>query len=143
MTVTCTSFSAAKSPLSFQYKTQYSLRVVNRTVTSGSSLAASLPQHAGHNSSLGYPTPLSLLANATRVWHNVTHALGGLPELLSSEEQVSGPGSVNGVNALGLVVFSICFGLVIGNMKERGHPLREFFDCLNEAILRMVAVIIW
>uniref|UniRef100_A0A8D2LBM7 Amino acid transporter n=1 Tax=Varanus komodoensis TaxID=61221 RepID=A0A8D2LBM7_VARKO len=72
-----------------QYKTQYSLRVVNRT------------------------------------------------------EVIPGPGSVNGVNALGLVVFSVCFGLVVGSMKQRGQALREFFDCLNEAILRLVAIIIW
>ncbi|KTG44058.1 hypothetical protein cypCar_00008015 [Cyprinus carpio] len=53
------------------------------------------------------------------------------------------PGSSNGVNALGLVVFSMCFGLVIGNMKQQGQALRDFFDCLNEAIMRMVAIIIW
>lgn len=87
--------------------------------------------------------PLLPLENALGVWNNVTKALGSFPEVLNFEEVIPGPGSVNGVNALGLVVFSICFGLVIGNMKQKGHPLREFFDCLNEAILRMVAVIIW
>uniref|UniRef100_A0A8D2LD60 Amino acid transporter n=1 Tax=Varanus komodoensis TaxID=61221 RepID=A0A8D2LD60_VARKO len=81
--------------------------------------------------------------NATAVWHNVTQALGSLPEVLSFEEVIPGPGSVNGVNALGLVVFSVCFGLVVGSMKQRGQALREFFDCLNEAILRLVAIIIW
>ncbi|PWA20820.1 hypothetical protein CCH79_00007175, partial [Gambusia affinis] len=59
------------------------------------------------------------------------------------EETVPVSGSSAGVNALGLVVFSMCFGLVIGNMKEQGHALKEFFDCLNEAIMRLVAVIIW
>lgn len=59
------------------------------------------------------------------------------------EETVPVAGSSAGVNALGLVVFSMCFGLVIGNMKEQGHALREFFDCLNEAIMRLVGVIIW
>uniref|UniRef100_A0A669BYU4 Amino acid transporter n=1 Tax=Oreochromis niloticus TaxID=8128 RepID=A0A669BYU4_ORENI len=59
------------------------------------------------------------------------------------EEVVPVSGSSGGVNALGLVVFSMCFGLVIGNMKQQGQALREFFDCLNEAIMRLVAVIIW
>uniref|UniRef100_A0A087XEV7 Amino acid transporter n=1 Tax=Poecilia formosa TaxID=48698 RepID=A0A087XEV7_POEFO len=59
------------------------------------------------------------------------------------EETVPVSGSSAGVNALGLVVFSMCFGLVIGNMKEQGHALKEFFDCLNEAIMRLVAIIIW
>ncbi|XP_078141121.1 solute carrier family 1 member 3a isoform X3 [Centroberyx gerrardi] len=53
------------------------------------------------------------------------------------------PGSVNGVNALGLVVFSMCFGLIIGSMREQGQPLKDFFDCLNEAIMRLVAIIMW
>lgn len=52
-------------------------------------------------------------------------------------------GSSNGVNALGLVVFSMCFGLVVGNMKQQGQALRDFFDCLNEAIMRLVSIIIW
>lgn len=63
--------------------------------------------------------------------------------VLSREEIIPVPGSVNGVNALGLVVFSICFGLIIGNMKEQGQPLKDFFDCLNEAVMRLVAIIIW
>ncbi|GAB0209535.1 mitochondrial enolase superfamily member 1 [Grus japonensis] len=59
------------------------------------------------------------------------------------EEIVPVPGSVNGVNALGLVVFSISFGLVIGSMKEQGQALKDFFDSLNEAIMRLVALIMW
>ncbi|XP_042560772.1 excitatory amino acid transporter 4 isoform X2 [Clupea harengus] len=59
------------------------------------------------------------------------------------EEMVPMGGSSNGVNALGLVVFSMCFGLVIGSMKQQGQALREFFDCLNNAIMRLVAIIIW
>uniref|UniRef100_A0A8C8CS69 Amino acid transporter n=1 Tax=Oncorhynchus tshawytscha TaxID=74940 RepID=A0A8C8CS69_ONCTS len=59
------------------------------------------------------------------------------------EEVIPIPGQVNGVNALGLVVFSICFGLIIGSMKEQGKPLKDFFVCLNEAIMRLVAIIMW
>uniref|UniRef100_A0A8C7EZN3 Amino acid transporter n=1 Tax=Oncorhynchus kisutch TaxID=8019 RepID=A0A8C7EZN3_ONCKI len=60
-----------------------------------------------------------------------------------NEEVIPIPGQVNGVNALGLVVFSICFGLIIGSMKEQGKPLKDFFVCLNEAIMRLVAIIMW
>lgn len=63
--------------------------------------------------------------------------------VLTREEMIPVPGSVNGVNALGLVVFSICFGLIIGSMREQGQPLKDFFDCLNEAIMRLVAIIMW
>uniref|UniRef100_A0AAY4C1C0 Amino acid transporter n=1 Tax=Denticeps clupeoides TaxID=299321 RepID=A0AAY4C1C0_9TELE len=62
---------------------------------------------------------------------------------ITREEVIPVLGTVNGINALGLVVFSMCFGLIIGNMKEQGQPLRDFFDCLNEAIMRLVAVIMW
>uniref|UniRef100_A0A3Q3N168 Amino acid transporter n=1 Tax=Labrus bergylta TaxID=56723 RepID=A0A3Q3N168_9LABR len=60
---------------------------------------------------------------------------------ITREERIPVPGQVNGVNALGLVVFSMCFGLIIGNMKEQGQLLRDFFDSLNEAIMRLVAII--
>ncbi|XP_072461899.1 excitatory amino acid transporter 1 isoform X1 [Notamacropus eugenii] len=77
----------------------------------------------------------------TSVINNVSEAMETLTHI--KEEMVPVPGAVNGVNALGLVVFSICFGLVIGNMKEQGQALRDFFDSLNEAIMRLVAVIMW
>ncbi|XP_032069617.1 excitatory amino acid transporter 1 isoform X2 [Thamnophis elegans] len=72
---------------------------------------------------------------------NVTEAVENLTQL--KKEMIPVPGAVNGVNALGLVVFSISFGLVIGNMKEQGRALRDFFDSLNEAIMRLVALIMW
>uniref|UniRef100_A0A6I8P0M4 Amino acid transporter n=1 Tax=Ornithorhynchus anatinus TaxID=9258 RepID=A0A6I8P0M4_ORNAN len=73
------------------------------------------------------------------VINNVSEAMETLTRI--REEMVPIPGAVNGVNALGLVVFSMSFGLVIGNMKEQGQALKDFFDSLNEAIMRLVAVI--
>lgn len=81
--------------------------------------------------------------NISGIVDNVTRAIGQLQQMIDLEEVVPVAGTSNGVNALGLVVFSICFGLVIGNMKEKGRALKEFFDCLNEAIMRLVAIIIW
>ncbi|XP_051907822.1 excitatory amino acid transporter 1-like [Hippocampus zosterae] len=75
------------------------------------------------------------LFNATNGTEEVTE--------LTREEVIPVPGQVNGVNALGLVVFSMCFGLIIGNMKEHGQLLRDFFDSLNEAIMQLVALIMW
>uniref|UniRef100_A0A665TI27 Amino acid transporter n=1 Tax=Echeneis naucrates TaxID=173247 RepID=A0A665TI27_ECHNA len=73
---------------------------------------------------------------------NSTNDTQGIMEI-TREEVIPVPGQVNGVNALGLVVFSMCFGLIIGNMKEQGQLLRDFFDSLNEAIMRLVAIIMW
>ncbi|PWA15794.1 hypothetical protein CCH79_00008972, partial [Gambusia affinis] len=85
---------------------------------------------------------------AKRVIHvtvtvNDTIFLQNGSQQIAQEEMIPVPGSVNGINALGLVVFSLCFGLIIGNMREQGQPLRDFFDCLNEAIMRLVAIIMW
>uniref|UniRef100_A0A8C6RC36 Amino acid transporter n=2 Tax=Nannospalax galili TaxID=1026970 RepID=A0A8C6RC36_NANGA len=116
-----------------QFKTQYSTRVVTRTIVrteNGSDLGASM-------------SPLSSVENETSILENVTRALGTLQEVLSFEETVPVPGSANGINALGLVVFSVAFGLVIGGMKHKGRVLRDFFDSLNEAIMRLVGIIIW
>ncbi|KAL7880191.1 hypothetical protein SRHO_G00024450 [Serrasalmus rhombeus] len=47
----------------------------------------------------------------------------------------------NGINVLGIIVFCVAFGLVIGKMGERGRILLEFFDALNEATMRLVQII--
>ncbi|XP_061636324.1 excitatory amino acid transporter 4 isoform X2 [Phyllopteryx taeniolatus] len=104
-----------------QYKTMYKRIVQTRNVT----------------------VSLNLTDNAI----NVTDANVNLSRVLHTiqtlEETVPVSGSSDGVNALGLVCFSMCLGLVIGNMKQKGQALRDFFDCLNEAIMRLVAIIIW
>ncbi|XP_029819781.1 excitatory amino acid transporter 4 isoform X2 [Manacus vitellinus] len=115
-----------------QYKTQYSTRVFTRTVLHSSNATAGV-------TTTQIPAP----ENFTSILENVTQALGTISEVLTFEEVIPIPGSANGVNALGLVVFSMCFGLMIGSMKQKGRALREFFNCLNEAIMRLVAIIIW
>ncbi|XP_059585487.1 excitatory amino acid transporter 1-like [Alligator mississippiensis] len=85
--------------------------------------------------------PPSETSTMASVISNVSEAMETLTQI--EEEIIPVPGSVNGVNALGLVVFSISFGLVIGSMKEQGQPLKDFFDSLNEAIMRLVALIMW
>lgn len=69
--------------------------------------------------------------------------LTNVTQEIAQEEIIPIPGTTNGVNALGLVVFSMCLGLIIGNMKEEGQALRDFFDSLNEAIMRLVAIVMW
>uniref|UniRef100_A0A3Q1H040 Amino acid transporter n=1 Tax=Anabas testudineus TaxID=64144 RepID=A0A3Q1H040_ANATE len=47
----------------------------------------------------------------------------------------------DGINVLGIIVFCVTFGLVIGKMGEKGRILLEFFDALNEATMKLVQII--
>ncbi|KAL8203202.1 UNVERIFIED_CONTAM: Excitatory amino acid transporter 3 [Gekko kuhli] len=49
----------------------------------------------------------------------------------------------DGINVLGLIVFCIVFGVVIGKMGEKGQVLVDFFNALNEATMRIVQIIMW
>ena len=49
----------------------------------------------------------------------------------------------SGTNVLGLVVFSVVLGIIIGQMGESGRALKGFMDGLQEAIISMVKIIIW
>ncbi|KFO84690.1 Excitatory amino acid transporter 3, partial [Buceros rhinoceros silvestris] len=49
----------------------------------------------------------------------------------------------DGINVLGLIVFCLVFGLVIGKMGQKGQVLMDFFDALNEATMRIVQIIMW
>lgn len=48
-----------------------------------------------------------------------------------------------GTNVLGLVVFSLVLGLVVGNLGEEGLPVKKFVDSLQAAILKVVILVIW
>ncbi|XP_062387069.1 solute carrier family 1 member 9 [Sardina pilchardus] len=48
-----------------------------------------------------------------------------------------------GMNVLGLIGFFITFGMCMGKMGERGKLMAEFFNILNEIIMKMVSMIMW
>ncbi|XP_043833999.1 excitatory amino acid transporter 3 isoform X2 [Dromiciops gliroides] len=49
----------------------------------------------------------------------------------------------DGINVLGLIVFCLVFGLVIGKMGEKGQVLVDFFNALNDATMQIVQIIMW
>lgn len=50
---------------------------------------------------------------------------------------------VEGSNVLGLVAFSVAFGICIGKLGPTGKPLLNFFDSLGEAVMLMTNWVIW
>lgn len=48
-----------------------------------------------------------------------------------------------GMNVLGLVVFSIVFGGVLGRMGDQGAPMKGFFENLNDIVMVMVSLAMW
>uniref|UniRef100_A0AAZ3QUW0 Amino acid transporter n=1 Tax=Oncorhynchus tshawytscha TaxID=74940 RepID=A0AAZ3QUW0_ONCTS len=117
------------------------LDLIRRVTTVGSKLRCQYKTIHTKNVTVALSLTDSLNATEAALAVNMSRVLQTIQETVVEMIPVSG--SSNGVNALGLVVFSMCFGLVIGSMKQQGQALRDFFDCLNEAIMRLVAIVIW
>ncbi|XP_045145304.1 excitatory amino acid transporter 3 [Echinops telfairi] len=47
----------------------------------------------------------------------------------------------DGINVLGLIIFCLVFGIIIGKMGEKGQVLVDFFDALSEATMKIVQII--
>ncbi|KAG7257850.1 hypothetical protein CRUP_007423 [Coryphaenoides rupestris] len=53
------------------------------------------------------------------------------------------PGYSDGMNVLGIVIFSSTMGIMLGRMGPNGSALVNFCQSLNEAVLKIVAIVIW
>ncbi|XP_062834370.1 excitatory amino acid transporter 5 isoform X2 [Anolis carolinensis] len=58
------------------------------------------------------------------------------PEVIYKSE----PGTSDGMNVLGIVIFSATMGLMLGRMGNSGVPLVSFCQCLNESVMKIVAI---
>ncbi|KAJ8040325.1 Excitatory amino acid transporter 3 [Holothuria leucospilota] len=47
------------------------------------------------------------------------------------------------MNIMGLVVFSIAFGVVVGRLGEDGQLVLRFFSATNAAVMQLVGIIMW
>ncbi|XP_051779571.1 excitatory amino acid transporter 2b [Erpetoichthys calabaricus] len=48
-----------------------------------------------------------------------------------------------GMNVLGLIGFFIAFGIAMGKMGEQARLMLEFFNILNEIVMKLVTMIMW
>jgi len=77
------------------------------------------------------------------VTRNVTNTTTGITtEEIFTDYKLVGT-TKGGTNVLGLITFCLMFGIIIGGMGEQGKILVNFFVAANEAIMRMVGLIIW
>ncbi|KPP77739.1 excitatory amino acid transporter 2-like [Scleropages formosus] len=49
----------------------------------------------------------------------------------------------SGMNVLGLIGFFIAFGICMGKMGEKARLMIDFFNILNEIVMRLVIMIMW
>lgn len=60
-----------------------------------------------------------------------------------SETVPNGLSRKYGLNVLGIVVFSIVFGIVLGRLGDRGTPLKLVLESMNEVIMQMITIVMW
>ncbi|EDO27649.1 predicted protein, partial [Nematostella vectensis] len=49
----------------------------------------------------------------------------------------------SGTNVLGIAMFCLVFGIILSRMGAKAEPLRAFFCSLNDAVMRLVMIIMW
>jgi len=49
----------------------------------------------------------------------------------------------HGTNTLGVIVFCLVFGTVLGSMGKRAAPVANFFSIVDEVVLKIVTAIMW
>ena len=68
--------------------------------------------------------------NATEILMTVKYEYDGLQQVQSS-------------NMLGLVMFSVVFGAILGQLGDIGQPMVVFFEIFLEVIMRIITLVIW
>ncbi|OXA52519.1 excitatory amino acid transporter [Folsomia candida] len=48
-----------------------------------------------------------------------------------------------GTNVMGIIVFCLGFGLLLGELGQEGKVMTDFFSILNDVVMRMVELIMW
>lgn len=73
------------------------------------------------------------------------HSLYKLNIILAVTTTVDSPlsGETGQINILGLVVFSVLIGIVLGRMGHKAKPLIDFCTCLTDASMNLFIVFIW
>ena len=49
----------------------------------------------------------------------------------------------NRLNIIGILVFSIAFGVILSKMGEQGRPMTQWFSIMLEVTMKLVEIIMW
>jgi solute carrier family 1 (high affinity glutamate transporter) protein 2 len=49
----------------------------------------------------------------------------------------------DGTNVMGLIIFCLAFGLMVGQLGPEGKTMTDFFSILNDIVMKMVEIIMW
>lgn len=82
---------------------------------------------------------MKIFSNGTHNFTTVEDELAPGSDLVLAGLEIA----ARNMNVLGLVVFSIVFGIVLGRVGERGVPVKAFFESLNEIIMEMISLVMW
>lgn len=79
------------------------------------------------------------------IYSNGTHNITTISRLIypASETVPSGTRMIPGMNVLGIALFSIIFGCILGKMGEKGKVMKDFFKILNDIVMKIVFIIMW
>ncbi|XP_041452896.1 excitatory amino acid transporter-like [Lytechinus variegatus] len=89
-------------------------------------------------------TLLNSTASYAESADNITNPVNVTYEYVTVGTQiVRKQGFKNGMNVLGIIAFCIFFGILLGQMGERGRVMVEFFDILSDLTMQMVNIIMW
>ncbi|XP_016324045.1 excitatory amino acid transporter 5 [Sinocyclocheilus anshuiensis] len=58
-------------------------------------------------------------------------------------EYTTRPSRSQQMNVLGIVIFSATMGLLLGKMGERGAPLVNVCQCINECVMKIINAAVW
>ena len=61
----------------------------------------------------------------------------------SFDHYEANPGNQNGVNLLGILVFCLISGNIIGKMGQSGKNLQDLFETISKVFLDMIRIVIW
>lgn len=91
------------------------------------------------------PTPVNGTDETTTAFSVTTESLSNGSRVISSvtKNLMRDVRYADGMNVMGVIVFCMAFGLIIGQLGQQARIMYEFFMALNEVIMRLVGILMW